>query len=205
MSGDNKLAGKRALVTGAGTGIGLEIALEFGRQGADVVLHYSHDASRAESAVKEIKGMGRQATSLKADFNVLEDATRVAEQAIDFLGGLDCLVNNAGITMNKHFLKVTREQFDTMINVNLSAPFFLTQRVVQHMLEHHSGAICNLASVHGFAGATDHSVYAATKGAIMSYTRALGVELAHQCIQVNAIAPGRITGEGHFKPMPDMR
>src|SRR5260370_36633514 len=106
MSGDNKLGRKRALVMGAGAGIGLEIALEFGRQGADVVLHYSHDASRAESAVKEIKGMGRQATSLKADFNVLEDATRVAERAIDFLGGFDCLVNKAGINMHKQSLKI---------------------------------------------------------------------------------------------------
>src|SRR5260370_8816793 len=107
MSGDNKLGRKRALVMGAGAGIGLEIALEFGRQGADVVLHYSHDASRAEAAVKEIKGMGRQATSLKADFNVLEDATIVAERALDFMGGLDWRGNNEVIITKSHFLKIT--------------------------------------------------------------------------------------------------
>jgi NAD(P)-dependent dehydrogenase (short-subunit alcohol dehydrogenase family) len=198
-SNGQKLAGKKALVTGSGTGIGREIAIEFGRQGADVVLHYSHSDKGAVSAVEEIKAMGRKAAAFKADFTVGEEAVELANRAIETLGGLDCLVNNAGITMNKTFLKTTPEQFDTLMNVNVRSAFFLAQRAVQHMLEHGGGVICNLTSVHGFQGASEHAVYAATKGAIIAYTRVLGVELAHKGIRVNAIAPGWITVENHFK------
>lgn len=199
-----KLAGKKALVTGSGTGIGREIALEFARQGADVILHYGHSDKGAQSAVKEIKAMRRRAAAFKADFNVVDQALELADRAIDTLGGLDCLVNNAGITMNKPFLKVKQEQFDTLLNVNLRSPFFLAQRAVQYMVEHGGGAICNLTSVHGFQGAAEHSVYAATKGAIIAYTRVLGIELAHKGIRVNAIAPGWITVENHFKAQPGL-
>ena len=201
MSDPQKLAGKKALVTGAGTGIGREIALEFARQGADVALHYFNEKG-AHTAAKEIRAMGRRATTIKADFRNIDQAVRVAEQAIKFLGGIDCLVNNAGVTMNKPFLEVKRQQFDTLFNVNVRSPFFLTQRVVQHMLEHGGGVICSLASIHGVQGASAHSVYAATKGAIIAYTRALAVELAHQGIRVNAIAPGWITVENYLKAIP---
>ena len=115
------------------------------------------------------------------------------------LGGIDCLVNNSGITMNKPFLQVTPEQFDTLYHVNVRAQFFLTQAVVRHMLRGGGGAICNLTSIHGLQGAPEHSVYAGTKGAIIAYTRTLSVELAHKGIRVNAIAPGWITVENHFK------
>ncbi len=196
---EQKLPGKKALVTGSGTGIGREIALEFGRQGADVILHYGHSDKGAISAVEEIKAMGRRAAAFKADFAVVEEAIELANRAIDTLGGLDCLVNNAGITMNKPFLKVTQEQFDTLMNVNVRSPFFLAQRAVLYMLEHGGGVICNLTSVHGFQGASEHSVYAATKGAIIAYTRVLGIELAYKGVRVNAIAPGWITVDNHFK------
>lgn len=199
MENPGKLTGKKALVTGSGTGIGREIALEFARQGADVVLHYGHSEQGADSAVKEIKTLGRRATAFKADFGSTDEAVALANQAINFLGGIDCLVNNAGITMNRPFLKVTREQFDTLMNVNVRSPFFIAQRVVQYMVEHGGGAICNLTSVHGFQGAAEHSVYAATKGAIIAYTRTLGVELAYRRVRINAIAPGWVTVEGHFK------
>jgi 3-oxoacyl-[acyl-carrier protein] reductase len=115
--------------------------------------------------VEEIKATGCRAAAFKADFAVGEQAIELANRAIDTLGGLDCLVNNAGITMNKPFLKVTQEQFDTLMHVNVRSPFFLVQRAVQHMLGHGGGAICNLTSVHGFQGASEHSVYAAAKGA----------------------------------------
>jgi NAD(P)-dependent dehydrogenase (short-subunit alcohol dehydrogenase family) len=106
MSETGKLAGKRALVTGAGTGIGLEIALEFGRQGADVVLHYSHAPEAAEPASREIQGMGQRATTIKVDFTDEDASTRLGDATLAFLGGIDCLVNNAGITFNTPFLKV---------------------------------------------------------------------------------------------------
>ena len=204
MNRQGKLAGKRALVTGSGTGIGREIALEFARQGADVVVHYEHSEAGAKSAVEEIRRLGCRAIAFQVDFGVAEDAVTLADKAKDFLGGIDCLVNNAGITMNKPFLKVTVEQFDTLMHVNIRSPFFLAQRVVEHMLEHKGGAICNVTSIHGVQGAPEHSVYAATKGAIIACTRALGIELAHKRIRFNAIAPGWISVENHRKVFPGM-
>ena len=204
MSNQGKLAGKKALVTGSGTGIGREIALEFARQGADVVLHYSHSGEGAKTAVEEIQQLGRRAAAFQANFRALDEVAALADQALDFLGGIDCLVNNAGITMNKPYFKVTVEQYDTLLQVNVRSPYFLTQRVGQYMLEHGGGAVCNLTSIHGFQGAPEHSLYAATKGAIIAYTRTLAIELAHQGIRVNAIAPGWVTVENHFKSLPGM-
>lgn len=198
----NTLASKRALVTGSGTGIGREIAMEFARAGADVALHYSHNSSGANSAVEEIRKLGRRAEAFKADFNNLKEVQSLGQQAIQFLGGLDCLVNNSGITFNRPFAEVTPEQFDTLYNVNVRAQFFLTQLVAQDMMKHGGGTVCNLTSIHGVAGAPEHSIYAGTKGAIIAYTRALAVELAHQGIRINAIAPGWVTVENYYKNIP---
>jgi NAD(P)-dependent dehydrogenase (short-subunit alcohol dehydrogenase family) len=199
MSGNGKLEGKKALVTGSGTGIGREIALEFARQGADVVLHYAHSSAGAESAVKEILAMGRKATALPADFDRVDEVLQLADKALAFLGRIDCLVNNAGITFNRPFRRVTLEQFDRMFHVNIRAQFFLTQRVAEDMLQHGGGAVCNITSIHGVSGAPEHSVYAGTKGAIIAYTRTLAVELACQGIRVNAIAPGCVPVENYNK------
>jgi len=196
------MAGKRVLVTGSGTGIGRECALEFARQGADVVAHFAHDEKGARSAVEEMRALGRRAEAFKADFDRVDEAVRLGESAVGFLGGLDCLVNNAGITFNKPFLDVTPEQFDRLYHVNIRAQFFLTQRVVKDMLLHGGGAICNVTSIHGVSGAPEHSVYAGTKGAIIAYTRSLAVELAHKGIRVNAIAPGWVTVENYYKVLP---
>ena len=106
-------------MSGSGTGIGREIALHFAREGADVVLHYAHSAAGAESAVEEIKSMGRKAAAFKADFSSATEPVALAKQAIELLGGIDCLVNNAGITFNRPFTKVTGEQFDLIYNVNV--------------------------------------------------------------------------------------
>ena len=204
MSTNERLAGKRALVTGSGTGIGREIALEFARQGADVVLHYAHSGTGAETAVEEIRSFGRRATAFKADFDRPDEAVGLADQAVDFLGGIDCLVNNAGITFNKPLLDVTPEQLEKMYHVNVRSPFCLTQQVVRDMLQHGGGAICNLTSIHGLQGAPEHSVYAGTKGAIIAQTRAMAVELAHKGIRVNAIAPGCVPVENYRKALPGL-
>jgi len=193
---------KRVLVTGSGTGIGREIALEFGRKGADVVLHYAHSDTGAKSAVEEILALGRRATAFQANFEDVDDVMRLGSQAIDFLGSIDCLVNNAGITFNKPFLKVTPQQYDTVFHVNIRAQFFLTQKVAAHMVEHGGGAVCNLTSVHGLQGAPEHAVYAATKGAIIAFTRTLGIEMAHKGVRINAIAPGWVVVENHKKIFP---
>jgi NAD(P)-dependent dehydrogenase (short-subunit alcohol dehydrogenase family) len=193
------MVNKKVLVTGSGTGLGREIALEFSRQGATVALHYAHSAEGAESAVKEIKAAGGKATAIKADLQQVDQAKKLALDAIDFLQGLDVLVNNAGITMTLEFEKVTPEQFDTVFNVNVRGQFFVTQTALPTMIKNGGGAIINLTSVHGLRACKGHSVYAGTKGAIIAYTRELAIELAPLGIRVNAIAPGAVPVENHFK------
>jgi NAD(P)-dependent dehydrogenase (short-subunit alcohol dehydrogenase family) len=202
MSQEMMLHGKKALVTGSDTGIGHEIGLEFARRGADVVFHYVLDDSGVKAAVEEVKSLGRKSAAFQADFDALDQVKRLADQASEFLGGVNCLVNNAGVTMNRPFLKVTPEQFDKMFHINFRGQYFLTQRVVEGMLQSGGGVICNMSSVHGLQGVPEHSVYAATKGAIIAYTRSLAVELAHKGIRVNAIAPGWVTVENYFKCIP---
>jgi NAD(P)-dependent dehydrogenase (short-subunit alcohol dehydrogenase family) len=188
MNGSGKLEGKRALVTGAGTGIGREIALEFARQGADVALHYSHESAGADSAASEIQSLGRRAIPLHADFHDLAAALGMVDAAIDFLGGADILVNNAGITFNRPFLKMRPEHLDTLLQVNFRTPYLLTQRVVESMLGSNGGAVCNLSSIHGLQGAPEHSAYA--------------MELSYRGVRVNAIAPGWITVENYTNAIP---
>jgi NAD(P)-dependent dehydrogenase (short-subunit alcohol dehydrogenase family) len=203
MAQQLRLHGKKALVTGSDTGIGHEIGLEFARQGADVVFHYVQSDAGVKAAVAEAQSLGRKSAAFQADFDVLDQATRLADQAGEFLGGINCLINNAGVTMNRPFLKVTPEQFDKMFHINFRGQYFLTQRVVEDMLQRGGGGvICNMSSVHGLQGVPEHSVYAATKGAILAYTRSLAVELAYKGIRVNAIAPGWITVENYFKCIP---
>src|SRR5229473_2601433 len=181
MPSELRLQGKKALVTGSDTGIGNEIGLEFARQGADVVFHYVQSDSGVKASVEEVKSLGRRSAAFQADFDELQQVTLLADQASEFLGGVNCLVNNAGVTMNRPFLKVTPEQFDKMFHINFRGQYFLTQRLVEGMLQHGGGVICNMSSVHGLQGVPEHSVYAATKGAIIAYTRSLAVELAYRC------------------------
>jgi glucose 1-dehydrogenase len=199
MTHTRRMEGKRVLVTGSGTGIGRGVALEFAREGAAVVLHYAHSEAGAASAVDEIRSAGGTAEAFQADLADIEQVRGLASQAVDFLGGLDVLVNNAGITMNKPFLQVTPEQFDTLYDVNIRGMYFLTQAAVPTMIEQGSGAVINLTSVHAFAGMTEHTIYAGTKAAIVGFTRVLALELATKGVRVNAIAPGWILVENHLK------
>jgi NAD(P)-dependent dehydrogenase (short-subunit alcohol dehydrogenase family) len=197
-----RLQGKKALVTGSDTGIGHEIGLEFARQGADVIFHYVQESDGALAAVEQAKALGRKSVAFQADFDNLDQVFALAKQSIEFLGGINCLVNNAGVTMNRPFLKVTPDQFDKMFHINFRGQYFLTQKIVEDMLQRSGGVICNMSSVHGLQGVPEHSVYAATKGAIISYTRSLAVELAYKGVRVNAIAPGWVTTENYFKCIP---
>jgi NAD(P)-dependent dehydrogenase (short-subunit alcohol dehydrogenase family) len=185
-----RMQGRRVLVTGAGTGIGRGIALELGRHGADVVLHYSHNEQSVTQACDELRNSGCRATAIQADFRKLEDVERLAADAIQFLGGIDVVVNNAGITHNLPIEEITATHFDTLFHVNVRAQMFLTKAVVPTMAKQGQGVIINITSVHAFAGMTGHPVYAATKGAIVAYTREVALELIPKGIRVNAIAPG---------------
>jgi glucose 1-dehydrogenase len=202
MEQNSRMAGKRVLVTGSGTGIGRGIALEFAREGATVVLHYSHSEEGAVSAVREIHQAGGRSAAFKADFARIEEAEQLAQKSVEFLGGLDVLVNNAAITMNLPFEKVTPEQFDTLYHVNIRSPFFLTQAVLPALMDN-SGAIVNIASIHAFEGYPGHSVYAGTKGAMVACTRELAIELAPKGVRVNAVAPGAVVVENHYKVDPN--
>ena len=195
MNTQKRMDGKRVLVTGSGTGIGRGVALEFAREGAAVALHYGHSKKGAQQAVDEIREWGGQAEAFQADFSDVDQARRLGDQALEFLGGLDVLINNAGITVNMAFEEVTPEHFDKLYHVNVRGQFFLTQRVVPAMAKQGSGAIVNVTSVHAFAGKTHHAVYAGTKGAILSYTRELALELAPKGIHVTGIAPGWVRVE----------
>lgn len=199
MSDHHTFAGQRVLVSGADTGIGRGVALEFAGAGAAVALHYPHQPEGALEAVAAIRAAGGRAEAFQADFNDVAQVQRLAAQAAEFLGGVDVLVNNAGITMNKPFAQVTVAQFDTLVHVNLRAMFFLTQAVTPGMVAQGRGAVINLASIHAYTGMTEHTVYAATKGAIVAFTRVLALELAPKGVRVNAIAPGWILTENHLK------
>jgi NAD(P)-dependent dehydrogenase (short-subunit alcohol dehydrogenase family) len=193
---------KRVLVTGAGTGIGREVALEFARSGADVVFHYSSTSEGAASGVAEALEMGVRAQAMQANFCELDHVRHLADKTISFLGGIDVLINNAGITFNRKFLESDAAQFQKLYDVNVRAGFFLSQRVAAGMVGSGGGAICFLTSIHGLQGAAEHAMYAGTKGAIIAQARAMAVELAHKGVRVNAIAPGWIAVENHLEAIP---
>lgn len=205
------LANKLILVVGAGTGIGKGVALELARQGADVALSYRGSARGALEAVAEIQQMGRRAVALQADISIVADCRRLVDQAVEFLGGLDGLFNNAGVTFTKDFLTVSEAEYERIYNTNIRGQFFTCQQAVPHLLargaalrqhdpEHPwaGGSIVNVSSVHGFAGFAGHSVYAGTKGAINAFSRELAVELCPQHIRVNVLAPGTIEVPSYF-------
>lgn len=210
------LTGKLILVTGAGTGIGQGVALEVARQGADVALHYATSAQGAQEAVKEIIAMGRRATAVQGDLSVVADCRRVVDEAAAFLGGLDGLVSNAGVTATLDFLDVTEEQFDRYYKINIRSQFFCAQQAVPYMIERGrklrqrwpdrpwtGGSIVNVSSVHAKVGLPGHSVYAGTKGAINAFSRELAIELIPVHIRVNVLAPGTIEVPSYFKSSPD--
>jgi len=209
------LDGKLVLVTGGGTGIGRGVALELARQGADVALSYASSAKGALGAVEEIRGMGRRAIAIKGNLSEVAECRRVVDEAAAFLGGLDGLVNNAGITATVDFLDVTEELFNRIYFTNIRGEYFCCQQAVPYIIERGralkiqyperswaGGSIVNMSSVHGAVGFAGHSVYAGTKGAINAFSRELAVELCPQHIRVNVLAPGSIEVPSYFTADP---
>ena len=209
------LEGKLALVTGAGTGIGQGIALAAARAGADVVLHYASSAGGAQDAASQIAALGRRATAIQGDLTSAAECRRVVNEAAAFLGGLDGIVSNAGVTLTADFLGVSEEQFDRIYGLNIRGQFFCDQQAVRHMIQRGEklrstpgriwagGSVINISSVHGLVGCPGHSVYAGTKGAISAFSRELAMELLPAHIRVNVIAPGTIQVPSYWKAQPD--
>ena len=192
------LSGKRALVTGAGMGIGQGIAIELARGGADVAVHYAHSEKDANETVAEIEHLGAGHALVQGDLSKAGECERVVEEAASSLGGLDVLVNNAGVTRALGFLETDEATYDEMFDLNMKGYFFCARKAVPYMLEAGGGSIVNITSIHGFAGFPRHAAYAATKGAINAFTRELAIELADRGVRVNAIGPGLIEVPRYF-------
>src|SRR5918992_1279774 len=180
-------AGLRALVTGAGVGIGQAIAVELGRRGASVAVHTS--SSSPEDTLATLEAAGAPVVAVRGDLGEAESCAAVVELAAEGLGGLDVLVNNAGRTLEKRFGDTTAADFDALVALNLRG-YFLCAQAAAAAFGGAGGAIVNVSSIHGAAGLPRFSAYAATKGGVDALTRALAVELAPAGIRVNAVAPG---------------
>jgi glucose 1-dehydrogenase/3-oxoacyl-[acyl-carrier protein] reductase len=196
----NDLSGKKALVTGAGMGIGQGIAVELARRGAEVAVHYAH--TEPEETVSEIEKLGGKAVATQGDLSKVDECERTVDAAAEALGGLDTLVNNAGVTKTLDFLDTDEETYDLVFDLNMKGYFFLAKRAVPLMMERGGGSIVNVTSVHGFAGFPGHTAYAATKGAIGAFTRQLAIELTDRKVRVNAVGPGIIEVPRYFEDNP---
>lgn len=181
------LAGLRALVTGAGIGIGQAIAVELGRRGASIAVHTA--SSSPVDTLEALEGAGARAVAVRGDLADAAACTAVVERAVEGLGGLDAIVNNAGRTLEKPFSEITAADFDALVALNLRG-YFLCTRAAAAAFGQAGGAVVNVSSIHGRAGLPRFSAYAATKGGVDALTRALAVELAPAGIRVNAVAPG---------------
>ncbi len=195
----SKLDGKRALVTGAGMGIGRGIALALAAEGAAVAVHYAHSREGAEETARQIRERGGTAVVLSGDLRLVTDCRRVVDEAAAALGGLDILVNNAGVTRARSFIDFPEDVYNELFDLNMRSYFFCAQQAVRHMMDRGGGVILNITSIHGAAGFPRHAAYAATKGAIIAFTRSLAIELAPLKIRVNAIGPGLIEVPRYFQ------
>jgi glucose 1-dehydrogenase len=186
------LEGQRALVTGAAGGIGQAIAWALGGAGARVALHSA--GSSPETTLERL----RDGTAVRGDLREVESCRRVVADAASALGGLDVLVNCAGLTEAKPFESVKPSDFDRLFDLNIRGYYFCAQTALPYFEEAGGGSIINITSVHAYGGVTGHSVYTATKGAIIALTRQLAVELAPKRIRVNAVGPGLIEVPRYF-------
>jgi NAD(P)-dependent dehydrogenase (short-subunit alcohol dehydrogenase family) len=185
-----RLGGKVALVTGAQQGIGRAIALAFAREGADVGVNYLDDRNAAEKVVQEVRGAGRRAVLVQADVAQASDTDAMVSHVVGELGGLDVLVNNAGVYPRVPFLEMRERDWDLVLDVNLKGGFFCAQAAARAMIAgRRRGSVINMAS-QAIRGAVRGVHYSASKGGVVAMTRAMALELAPHGVRVNAIAPG---------------
>jgi len=188
------LEGRVAVVTGAGQGIGKAISLELASAGADIGVN-DVNPDTVGRTVSIIESMGRKAVALQADVSNPEAVEKMVERALDALGRIDILVNNAGITRDNLLVRLKKEDWDSVLDVNLTGTFLCTKSVARHMVKQRYGRIINISSVIGFMGNAGQTNYAASKAGIAGFTKAVARELAPRGITVNAVAPGFIDTE----------
>ncbi|WP_055075181.1 3-oxoacyl-[acyl-carrier-protein] reductase [Pseudanabaena sp. 'Roaring Creek'] len=186
------LEGQVAIVTGASRGIGRAIAVALASEGAKVVVNYASSASAAEEVVAEIKTQGGEAIAIHADVSQESQVDSLIKSAIDTWGRMDILVNNAGITRDTLLLRMKLEDWQSVIDLNLTGVFLATRAASKIMLKQKSGRIINIASVAGQMGNPGQGNYSAAKAGVIGFTKTVAKELASRGITVNAVAPGFI-------------
>jgi len=189
------LKGKTALITGASRGIGKAIALLFAREGADIAITNIVDDEEFRNALKEIKIHGVKVKGYISNAASYDDSQRVISEIVKDFTRIDILVNNAGITRDTLLMRMTEEQWDSVIAVNLKSVFNLTKAVIMLMVKQNSGSIINMSSVVGVAGNAGQSNYSASKAGIIGFTKSIAKEVGSRNIRCNAIAPGFILTE----------
>ena len=183
---------KVAFITGATRGIGRQIAITFAKNGYDVAINYRRKNEELENTKKEIEENGVKCLAVQGDVSSFEDCERMVKEIIEQYGKIDVLVNNAGITKDTLLMRMKKEDFEAVIDVNLVGTFNVTKNVISHMIKARTGRIINISSVVGVSGNTGQTNYSASKAGIIGFTKSLAKEVASRNINVNAVAPGFI-------------
>lgn len=183
---------KVALITGATRGIGKQIAIKLAKEGYNIAINYRKENEELENAKTEIEKCNVKCLPVQGDVSNFEDTKRFVDEVINEFGAIDVLVNNAGITKDMLILRMQKEDFESVINVNLTGTFNVTKNVVPYMMKKRSGRIINISSVVGISGNAGQTNYSASKAGIIGFTKSLAKELASRNILVNAVAPGFI-------------
>jgi len=189
------LSNKVAVVTGSGRGIGRAISLKLAEVGATVVVNDIGEASPVDSVAEEIKAMGGQSLAVLADVSQAQDVSRLVETIVSTFGRVDVLVNNAGISRDQLIIRMSDEDWDKVLSVNLKSVFLCTRAVLRHMIKQRWGRIISIASIVGLVGNPGQANYASAKAGIIGLTRTVAKEVASRGITANAIAPGFIDTE----------
>ena len=189
------LQGKTAIVTGATRGIGKGVAIKLAEQGANIAFTYVSSAEKALALENELQAFGVKAKAYKSDASLMKDAEELIKDVLDNFESIDVLVNNAGITKDNLLMRMSEEDFDRVLEVNLKSIFNMTKAVQRTMLKQRSGSIVNMTSVVGVKGNAGQSNYAASKAGVIGFTKSIALELGSRNIRCNAIAPGFIETE----------
>ncbi len=184
--------GKVALITGATRGIGKQIAIKFAKEGYDIAINYRKENEELSNVKAEIESYNVKCLAVQGDVSNFDDTKRFVDEVINEFGAIDVLVNNAGITKDMLILRMQKEDFESVINVNLIGTFNVTKNVVPYMMKKRSGRIINISSVVGISGNAGQTNYSASKAGIIGFTKSLAKEVASRNILVNAVAPGFI-------------